>query len=218
MRVAAFRKPLTGYSDFSAVEQTLECDISFAAYNYINVSSFSGNFHIQTTEMLSLDHGHFANTWSGSTSSVDTVDSVVFNTSGLPTFALVLPDIAALLDFFPSDSFSGVIIDGEDTPIYADGIAAAIRHPQTNISDLFTSTATSMTDQLRSSYDDIASGKMAKSVVLVRVQWAWLTPAALRRAGLAGPRARSDDAQPAGARRQPLEILVHGAALPLGVS
>lgn len=29
--------------------------------------------------------------------------------------------------------------------------------------------------QLRSSYDDTANGQIAKSVVLVRVQWAWLT-------------------------------------------
>lgn len=171
MRIAAFRQP-SAYSGDAAIEEVLDCDISFAAYKYTNATSTSNDFTIQTTEILSLDPGHFVRTWTNKTTAAP--DSILFNTSGLPDFIVSTSDLGALLDFFPSDSFSGMLVDGEDTPVYAQGITAALRDPQKNITALFTSMATAMTDQLRSGYDVTADGLSAQSVVLVRVQWAWL--------------------------------------------
>lgn len=171
MRIVAFRQS-SSYSGDAAIEQTLECDLSFAAYKYTNASSVASNFSIQNTEIIPLDPGHLALTWTNETSYLS--DSIVFNTSGLPEFRLAETDIGALLDFFPSDSFSGTLVDGESAPVYAAGITAALRNPQKNMTALFASMATMMTDQLRSSYDASARGLSARSVVLVRVRWAWL--------------------------------------------
>lgn len=171
MRIVAFRQP-SSYSGDAADEQTLECDLSFAAYKYTNASSVASDFSIQDTEVIPLDPGHAALTWTNHTEMIS--DSIIFNTSGLPEFRLADTDIGALLDFFPSDSFSGTLVDGESAPVYAAGITAALRNPQTNISALFTSMARMMTDQLRSGYDAAAGGLSARPVVLVRVRWAWL--------------------------------------------
>lgn len=100
---------------------------------------------------------------------------LLFNTTGLPEFRVRTLDIGALIDYFVSETFSGILADGESVPVFPSGITPAIRNPEKNISELFGSMATAMTDQLRQSNSEMAYGMTARTVVLVRVQWVWLT-------------------------------------------
>lgn len=100
---------------------------------------------------------------------------ILFNTTGLPEFRVRTLDIGALVDYFVSETFSGTLADGESVPVFPAGITTAIRDPGKNISELFESMATTMTDQLRQSNNEMAYGLTARTVVLVRVQWVWLT-------------------------------------------
>lgn len=100
---------------------------------------------------------------------------LLFNTTGLPEFRVRTLDIGALIDYFVSETFSGTLADGELIPVFPAGITAAIRNPEKNISELFGSMATTMTDQLRQGNNEMAYGLTARTVVLVRVEWVWLT-------------------------------------------
>lgn len=172
VRLAAFRQPseYRGGAD-DALEQTLECDISLVAYKYTNASSTANTFTFGSTEKIHLEEGYVIS----DARKTDNSNHILFNTTGLPEFRVSILDLAALLDYFPSDSFSGTLVDGEEMPVFAQGITAAIRSPEKNISSLLDSMALSMTDQLRTSVNaTIAPGLTAKSVLLVRIQWAWL--------------------------------------------
>ncbi|KAK2603172.1 hypothetical protein N8I77_009650 [Diaporthe amygdali] len=169
VRLAAFRQP----SDYrarsdGALEQTLECDISLVAYKYSNASSIANNFTFGSVEKVQLEAGYLLSPNSYN-------PTILFNTTGLPEFRITTLDLIALRDYFTSDSFSGTLVDGEEVPAFSQGITAAIRSPKKNISSLLDSMALSMTDQLRTSPNaTIAPGLTAKSVLLVRIQWAWL--------------------------------------------
>lgn len=174
MRVAAFSQPSEyrgrlkdgGYAD-KTVEQTMQCDISLAAYNYSGAFSVGNDFTFGDTETIPLDDGYLRDG-----------GSITFNTSGLPAFTVSSLDLGALLAFFPSDSFSGTLLDGEEPmPVYAHGITAAMPRPDSrDIARVFGAMATSMTDQLRSESggNATARGLTAQSVVVIRVRWAWL--------------------------------------------
>lgn len=163
------------------MEQTLECDISLSAYKYSNASSISNKFSFDSTEKIPLDDGYFfRNASKEEISEIEDSDTgdfhsyMLFNTTGLPEFYVRTLDMGALMDYFVSQSFSGTLADGESVPEFAAGITTAFRDPQKNISQLFDSMAVSMTDHLRSSSSTVAGGLTARTVVLVRVQWAWL--------------------------------------------
>lgn len=146
--------------------ETLECDLSFATYTYSNASSVASNFSIQTMEVVPLDPGY-----------INDENFMVFSNSDLTLeFQLAKKDVGALVDFFLSKSFSGMLFDGslDAAPTSAAGITTAVRDPQKNLPEVFTSMATTMTDQLRSGYDASADGLSARPVVRVRVRWAWL--------------------------------------------
>lgn len=174
MRVAAFSQPseyrgaLQGgnYID-KTVEQTIQCDISLVAYNYSGAFSVGNDFTFGNIAQIPLEDGLMSDE-----------SSITFNTSGLPVFVVSTLDLGALLSFFPSDSFSGTLLDGEEPmPDYAQGITAAMPNPDSrDIIGMFESMATSMTNQLRleSSNNSTARGLSAKSVIVIRVQWAWL--------------------------------------------
>lgn len=172
VRLAAFRQgsDYRGPIYYRALEQTLECDISLVAYKYSNASSIANDFNFGSVEKVQLEAGYYLK-------GQDTVNpTVLFNTTGLPEFRVSFLDLKVLCDYFTSDSFSGTLCDGEEVPAYSRGITAAIQNPEKNISFLLDSMATSMTDQLRTSPNaTIAPGFTAKSVLLVRIQWAWLS-------------------------------------------
>lgn len=172
--MAIFRQP----SDYKAgsdgaLEQTLECDISFVAYKYSNATSVANTFTFGSVEKIELEDGYVLEE--------DLLNRrdyryVLFNSTDLPEFRVSTLDLGPLRDYFTSDSFSGTLVDGESKPVYSQGITAAISNPQANISALLDSMATSMTNQLRTSPNaTIAPGQTARSVVRVRIQWAWLS-------------------------------------------
>lgn len=172
VRLAAFRQggDYRGAA-YRALEQTLECAISLVAYKYSNASSIANDFIFGSVEKVQLEAGYYlsdrANIYN---------PTILFNTTGLPEFRVSFLDLGVLRDYFESDSFSGTLCDGESAPVYSHGITAAIRSPPKNISSLLDSMAISMTDQLRTSPNaTIAPGFTAKSVLLVRIQWAWLS-------------------------------------------
>lgn len=170
VRLAAFRQggDYRG-SAYRALEQTLECDISLVAYKYSNATSIANDFNFGSVEKVQLEAGYHL------TGQDIYNPTILFNTTGLPEFRVSLLDLEVLRDYFTSDSFSGTLTDGESAPVYSNGITAAIRSPQKNISSLLDSMAISMTDQLRTSPNaTTAPGFTAKSVLLVRIQWAWL--------------------------------------------
>lgn len=170
MRFAVYRKP-SGYVKYDAtVEETLECDLSFAAYTYSNVTSVGNNFNFGNVKTTPLDNGSFVGSgeWTGRSS------HIVFNTSGLPEFTVSMWDLGALLYFFPSDHFSGSLATGESPATYSAGITPGVWSPGRNVSQVLDNMAIGMTNQLRSTYNATARGLTASSVVLVRVQWAWL--------------------------------------------
>lgn len=174
VRLAAFRQG-GDYRDpaYEALEQTLECDISLVAYKYSNASSIANDFNFGSVEKVQLEAGYLNITGQDMYNFNPTI---LFNTTGLPEFRVSFLDLTVLRDYFTSDSFSGTLTDGESAPVYSNGITAAIRSPQKNISSLLDSMAISMTDQLRTSPNaTIAPGFTAKSVLLVRIQWAWLS-------------------------------------------
>ncbi|POS78763.1 hypothetical protein DHEL01_v202830 [Diaporthe helianthi] len=181
VRLAAFRRPSVYREADITEEQVLECEIGLTAYNYTKASSLSNKFSIDVVAKIPLDNGYFyPNSTDAQVSSVGYLDKedvysyLLFNTSGLPDFRVRTLDIGALTDYFVSPSFSGTLADGESVPPFAPGITSVIGNPQKNISKMFESMATRMTDQLRSNYNALARGLSAKTVVLVRVQWAWL--------------------------------------------
>ncbi|KAJ0114992.1 hypothetical protein J7T55_001399 [Diaporthe amygdali] len=158
---------------------TLQWDLAYELHNdhpwqlfVITCASHLPNtFTFGSTEKIHLEEGYVISDAHKS----DNSNHILFNTTGLPEFRVSILDLAALLDCFPSDSFSGTLVDGEEMPVFAQGITAAIRSPEKNISSLLDSMALSMTDQLRTSVNaTIAPGLTAKSVLLVRIQWAWL--------------------------------------------
>lgn len=195
IRVAAFRQPSSYDGNRTSLNQTLECDISFTAYKYFNASSTSNQFSIENTETIALDDAYV-------THFVNSRDQgyVTFNTSGLPEFKVSIADIGALLLFFPSSSFSGMLLEGEDVPTYSDGIATALGRLSTNLTTIFENIAGSMTNELRSRYNTTAYGLTATTVVVVHVRWAWLVPpavvvlasAVVLVAGMYGSRAKAD--------------------------
>ncbi|KAL1849666.1 hypothetical protein Daus18300_013167 [Diaporthe australafricana] len=173
MRFVVFRQPNSNYvTEDDTVEETLECDLSFAAYKYSNATSVGNNFAFGHVEPIVLEPGSFVHIGNNNEQSY-----VVFNTSGLPEFRVSMWDLGALLQFFPSDSFSGTLAIGEVMAEFFSapaGITPAVWKPKSNISQILQDMATSMTDQLRSSYNETAPGLTAKSVVVVRVHWPWL--------------------------------------------
>ncbi|KAK7728682.1 hypothetical protein SLS63_006543 [Diaporthe eres] len=185
IRLVAFRQPseyreIGGIVD-TTVEQTIECDIGLTAYNYTKASSVTNSFSIDDMERIPLDDGHLVVNSSVddqvdmTTGHKDMFSYILFNTTGLPDFRVRTLELGSLIDYFTSDSFSGKIADGESVPSFAAGITNAIRNPQKNISKILDSMAITMTDQLRTNNNAIARGLTARTVVLVRVQWAWLT-------------------------------------------
>jgi hypothetical protein len=170
MRFAVFRKPSDYLRYDATVEETLECDLSFAAYTYSNVTSVGNNFTFGSVETRPLENGSFV----GSGEVSGRTSHIVFNQTGLPEFKVSMWDLGALLYFFPSDHFSGKLATGEGTPTYSAGITPGVWSPGRNVSQVLDKMAVGMTNQLRSSYNATARGLTASSVVLVRVQWAWL--------------------------------------------
>lgn len=154
------------------MEQTLECDVGFTAYNYTKASSITNNFTIDSMEKIPLDDSYV---YYNSSFVEDSYNYILFNMTGLPEFRVRIVDLGALIDYFVSESFSGTLGDGEAAPVLPAGITAAIRNPQKNVSEMLDSMAVTMTDQLRTNYNATARGLTAKTVVLVRVQWAWLS-------------------------------------------
>lgn len=169
MRFVVFRKPSGYVKNDTTVEETLECDLSFAAYTYSDVTSVGNDFNFGSTKTTPLDPGSFVDVGNWSSGSY-----VIFNQTGLPEFRVSMWDLGALLYFFPSDHFSGKLALGESPASYSAGITPGVWSPGRNVSDVLQKMARGMTDQLRSSYNTNAPGLTASSVVLVRVQWAWL--------------------------------------------
>lgn len=169
MRFAVFRQPSQYRTDKETVEETLECDLSFAAYTYSNATSVGNDFNFGNFETTALEPGSYIDVGSAGAQSY-----VLFNTSGLPEFKVSMWDLGALLYFFPSDHFSGKLAVGENPAVYSAGITPGVWSPERNVSQVLQAMATGMTDQLRSTYNANASGLTATSVVLVRVRWAWL--------------------------------------------
>lgn len=170
MRFAIFRKPSDYVKYDATVEETLECDLSFAAYTYSNVTSLGNDFNFGNVEVTPLDNGSFVSSGDAD----GRASYIVFNTSGLPDFTVSMWDLGALLYFFPSDHFSGKLATGEGPATYSAGITPGVWSPGRNISQVLDKMAVGMTNQLRSSYNATARGLTASSVVLVRVQWPWL--------------------------------------------
>lgn len=180
--MAVFRQPSEYRAIDTAAERTLECDIGLAAYNYTRASSTANNFSIGDSERIPLEEGYFVRNITIDEQSRlengkpgDMYGYLLFNTTGLPEFRARTLDIGALIDYYVSEAFSGILADGESVPVFPTGITPAIRNPEKNISELFGSMATAMTDQLRQSNSEMAYGMTARTVVLVRVQWVWLT-------------------------------------------
>lgn len=169
MRFAVFRQPSNYRKDSTTVEETLECDLSFAAYTYSNATSVGNDFDFGNFETTPLDPGTYIDVGSQGAQSY-----ILFNTSGLPEFKVSMWDLGALLYFFPSDHFSGKLAVGEDPAFYSAGITPGVWSPGRNVSQVLQNMAVGMTDQLRSTYNATAHGLTASSVVLVRVQWPWL--------------------------------------------
>ncbi|KAG8161582.1 hypothetical protein KVR01_008569 [Diaporthe batatas] len=169
MRFAVFRQPADYVMNDATVEETLECDLSFAAYTYSNVTSVGNDFNFGNVETTPLDNGTFVASGNWNEGS-----HIVFNTSGLPEFTVSIWDLGALLYFFPSDHFSGKLALGETPAVYSAGITPGVWSPGRNISQVLDKMAVGMTNQLRSTYNANARGLTASSVVLVRVQWPWL--------------------------------------------
>lgn len=163
------------------MEQTIECDIGLTAYNYTKASSITNSFSIDGMERIPLDDGYLevnsslADQLDMMSSHKDMFSYILFNTTGLPEFRVRTLDLGALIAYFTSESFSGKLADGESVPLFAAGITNAVRSPQKNITKILDSMAMTMTDQLRTNNNAIARGLTARTVVLVRVQWAWLT-------------------------------------------
>lgn len=170
MRFAVFRKPSDYIKLDTTVEETLECDLSFAAHTFSNVTSVGNSFNFGNVETTPLDPGSFVDVGNWSSQSY-----VIFNTTGLPEFKVSMWDLGALLYFFPSDHFSGKLAVGESPASYSAGITPGVWSPGRNVSEVLQKMAKGMTDQLRSTYSANARGLTASSVVLVRVQWLWLT-------------------------------------------
>lgn len=169
MRFAVFRQPSGYVKDDTTVEETLECDLSFAAHTYSNVTSVGNDFNFGSIETTPLDPGSFIDVGNWHNQSY-----VLFNTTGLPEFRVSIWDLGALLSFFPSDHFSGKLALGESPASYSAGITPGVWSPGRNVSQVLEKMAKGMTDQLRSTYNANASGLTATSVVLIRVQWPWL--------------------------------------------
>ncbi|KAK4148431.1 hypothetical protein C8A00DRAFT_19736, partial [Chaetomidium leptoderma] len=143
----------------------VECDIGLAAYRYSNLSS-SGNDLTGETEQLRLDPGILTPT------SIGTGDMLTFTQTGLPVLNVSVPDIKALQTLFTSNRFGGNIYDGisnHDTP---SGMGDAFRSG--DIPRIFQAMVTSMTDQLRSTYNVAAPGQSINQEVFVQVEWAWI--------------------------------------------
>lgn len=169
MRFAIFRQP-SDYTKYdTTVEETLECDLSFAAYTYSNVTSVGNDLNFGSIETTPLDPGSYVDAGNWSSQSY-----VLFNTTGLPEFQVSIWDLGALLYFFPSDHFSGKLAVGESPATFSAGITPGVWSPGRNVSQVLQTMARGMTDQLRSTYNANARGLTASSVVLVRVQWPWL--------------------------------------------
>lgn len=163
-------KPRKGVVD-NIIEQTLECDISLAAYNYSGASSSGNRLVFGRISKIPLEPAY------PELNTDDGQHHLIFNTTtGLPDFKVSTLDLGALVRFFESDSFSGTLVDGEEFPSYSKGITAAMPGTHRNISAMLNAMVTSMTNQLRSesSSNYTAHGLTAKSVVVVRVQWGWM--------------------------------------------
>lgn len=170
MRFAVFRQPSDYIKYDATVEETLECDLSFAAYTYSNVTSVGNDFKFGNVEVTPLDNGSYIS--SGDVNK--RASYILFNTTGLPEFTVSMWDLGALLYFFPSDHFSGKLATGEGAATYSAGITPGVWSPGRNVSQVLDKMAVGMTNQLRSNYNATARGLTASSVVLVRVQWPWL--------------------------------------------
>lgn len=196
MRIVVFRRPsdyrLSSGQNDTTVEQTLECDLALAAYQYTNASSISNNFSVQRTDVLALEPGRVAGSFGFASNKSPWSDTrLVYNatttsanttTTSTPSLSISASDMGALLAFFPSDSFSGTLVDGEEPPTLPQGLTAAVRNPARNVSQLLDAMARSMTDRLRAtttgpsdSSNALAVGLTASAVVLVHVAWVWLT-------------------------------------------
>lgn len=170
MRFAVFRQPSDYIKYDATVEETLECDLSFAAYTYSNVTSVGNDFNFGNVEVTPLENGSYIS--SGDVNK--RASYLLFNTTGLPEFTVSMWDLGALLYFFPSDHFSGKLALGENPATYSAGITPGVWSPGRNVSQALDKMAVGMTNQLRSTYNANAPGLTASSVVLVRVQWPWL--------------------------------------------
>ncbi|KAK8034304.1 hypothetical protein PG993_009299 [Apiospora rasikravindrae] len=157
--------------------EIFECQLSLAAYEYAGLKASGNDFTAEKVAIRPLKpgHGHNGdidrNKWLKSQEPT----FATFNTSGLPSFNVSLPDLGALGDFFPSGLFSGMTLGGPMIPWDSSGLGVVLSG-NVDIGQTFANIAQSMTHQLHSAYPDIRaiSGKSAKTVVFVRVEWQWL--------------------------------------------
>lgn len=108
MRFVVLRQPSDYMTHDDTVEETLECDLSFAAYRYSTATSVGNTFAFGHVEAVVLDPKSFVHEGTNNEQS-----HLVFNTSGLPEFRVSMWDLGALLQFYPPDSFSGTLAVGE---------------------------------------------------------------------------------------------------------
>lgn len=172
VRIAALRVP----SDHSnwilqpSKMEIVECDISLAAHSYSSMSASGNNFTIDKQDSFPIGLGLVTWNYPDPTNYL----SLVFNQSGLPVLKASLADISALNVLFVSNRFNGTIYDGESPPSRPQGVGDVFRTG--NMSRTLENMATSMTDQLRSSYNITARGFSIDQVVFVQVRWEWLIP------------------------------------------
>ncbi|KAK9772074.1 hypothetical protein AB5N19_11696 [Seiridium cardinale] len=138
-----------------------ECTVGVTAYNYSDISASGNELNIGRIDRIPLTSGTLHET------------ILTFSQAALPNMTIQGIDLEALNDFFTSSRFSGYTFSGEEPPNSTTGMGAVMRN--TDLPTLFQQMAESMTDQLRSGYNDTASGLTVGSVVFVRVHWQWLS-------------------------------------------
>jgi hypothetical protein len=170
-RIGIYRALNAGDSKTNATagQEIMECDLSLVGIRLSNVTADGSNLHIGTREIVPLDRGYYNASQS----------SYIFNSSGLPDLTISDIDLAALMSFFESGSFSGTIYEGstdfgENRDTIPEGAAGAFLNSDTTTT--IDAMAASMSSHVRlASNKQLSSGIVNTPVVFVNVRWEWLS-------------------------------------------
>ncbi|KAK0670111.1 hypothetical protein QBC41DRAFT_318498 [Cercophora samala] len=180
-RMAVFRAELDSqnFELLSTKMQITECDLSLAAYRYSDISVSNSKLKIGKEELIRLQSGVVAKQEDGRF--IGVFDAVVDSSGTTIPLKASLADIGALTLLFTSTRFIGTLYAGEPpdgSRIHRpSGMGDAFLGGNTTdqlVIERFEKMAQSMTLQLRSSYNVIATGISVYSIVHYKVEWAWL--------------------------------------------